>query len=253
MDKRTYLKNALKQNEPGIGMWLTMGGSALAKTCATIPGFNWMLIDAEHGQITDKDYFDLCNHITAEQISPIIRIPSDESWMIKRALDSGAHGIMTPMCHDAATAKRIVDTSKFAPVGTRGCGSPFTHQVFGVKEGEYETTCDDNLLVIIQIESADGVKNVAEIAAVPGVDVLFCGPFDLAKSMDVPFGGKEHEAAIAKIVEETHKAGKKAAIFCTSGAQAKQRLQEGYDVVSICEDTASIVTEVSRQLEALKK
>ncbi len=71
--------------------------------------------------------------------------------------------------------------------------------------------------------------------------------------MDVPFGGKEHEAAIAKIVTESHKAGKKAAIFCTSGAQGKQRLQEGYDAVSICEDTGSIIAEVSRQLEALKK
>ncbi len=71
--------------------------------------------------------------------------------------------------------------------------------------------------------------------------------------MNVPFGGKEHEAAIAKILKETHAAGKKAAIFCTSGAQAKQRLTEGYDAVSICEDTASLVAEVSRQLEALKK
>lgn len=69
-------------------------------------------------------------------------------------------------------AKRIVNTSKFAPVGTRGCGSPFTHQIFGVAEGTYETTCDDNLLVIPQIESAEGVKNVAEIAAVKGVDML---------------------------------------------------------------------------------
>lgn len=76
---------------------------------------------------------------------------------------------------NAEIAKRIVNTSKFAPVGTRGCGSPFTHQIFGVAEGEYEVQCDDNLLVIVQIESSDGVKNVKEIAAVQGVDVLFIG------------------------------------------------------------------------------
>jgi 4-hydroxy-2-oxoheptanedioate aldolase len=74
-----------------------------------------------------------------------------------------------------ASASKIVQMSKFAPRGTRGCGSPFTHHIFGVTEGEYEVTCDDNLLVIVQIESKSGVENVEEIAAVPGVDVIFVG------------------------------------------------------------------------------
>jgi 4-hydroxy-2-oxoheptanedioate aldolase len=73
------------------------------------------------------------------------------------------------------TAKKIVSMSKFAPVGTRGCGSPFTHHIFGVTEGEYEVQCNDHLLVIVQIESKSGVENVEEIAAVAGVDVLFVG------------------------------------------------------------------------------
>jgi 2-keto-3-deoxy-L-rhamnonate aldolase RhmA len=72
-------------------------------------------------------------------------------------------------------AKRIVSTSKFAPRGTRGCGSPFTHQIFGVAEGKYEVTCDDNLLVIVQIESQAGVDNVEDIAGTEGVDVVFVG------------------------------------------------------------------------------
>ncbi|RSH79492.1 uncharacterized protein EHS24_001544 [Apiotrichum porosum] len=252
MAKRTYLRNALNKGEAGVGMWLTLPGSALAKTVATIPGFNWILIDAEHGQIVDSHYYDLCQHITAEQISPIIRIPGDEPWMIKRALDSGAHGLMTPMCHNAEIAKRVVQTSKFAPVGTRGCGSPFTHQIFGVAEGDYEVTCDDNLLVIVQIESSQGLLNVKEIAEVPGVDVLFVGPFDLAKSMNIKFGSEEHEAGIAKVLAETHAAGKKAAIFCMTGAQGKKRLDQGFDMVSIATDTDSIIAEFSRQIAAVQ-
>jgi 4-hydroxy-2-oxoheptanedioate aldolase len=112
-----------------------MRGSFLAHTLATVPGFNWLLVDAEHGQITDSDIYDvcvlapikpvrmdfraehfandvnllsicqLCNTITNRGISPIVRIPSDESWMIKRALDSGASGIMTPMCHTAVRSE----------------------------------------------------------------------------------------------------------------------------------------------------
>ena len=65
--------------------------------------------------------------------------------------------------------------SKYAPQGTRGCGSPFTQQVFGIPEAQYEEECNDNLLVIVQIESADGVENIEAIAAVPGIDVIFIG------------------------------------------------------------------------------
>lgn len=104
--------------------------------------------------------------------------------------------------------------SKFAPHGIRGCGSPFTHQIFNVEEGTYEAECNDNLLVIVQIESRAGADNVEEIAAVAGVDVLFVGPFDLAKSMNIEFGGSEHEDAIAKTLKACKDNGKKAAIFC---------------------------------------
>lgn len=126
--------------------------------------------------------------------------------------------------------------SKFAPVGTRGCGSPFTHHIFGVSEGEYEVQCNDNLLVIVQIESKSGVENVEEIAAVPGVDVLFVGespvstfsphddqsslvfcmtgPFDLAKSMNIEFGSQAHEDAIARTLTACKANNKFASIFC---------------------------------------
>lgn len=91
--------------------------------------------------------------------------------MIKRALDSGAHGIMVPMCHDGEQAGRIANASKYAPQGTRGCGSPFTQQIFGVPEATYEAECNDNLLTIVQIESAAGVENVAAIAGTKNIDV----------------------------------------------------------------------------------
>lgn len=93
--------------------------------------------------------------------------------MIKRALDSGAHGIMVPMCHNGEQAQRIARASKYAPQGTRGCGSPFTQQIFGIPEAVYEAECNRNLITMVQIESADGVKNADAIAAVKDIDVLF--------------------------------------------------------------------------------
>ncbi|GAA5874317.1 hypothetical protein JCM8547_007561 [Rhodosporidiobolus lusitaniae] len=252
MQAQCHLKNALAAKERSVGFWLTLPGTALARTIATAGKFQWALVDAEHGQITDKDYYELNNTLTSCGVSPIIRIPSSEAWLIKRALDSGAHGIMVPMVHNVEIAKRVVSNSKFAPVGTRGCGSPFTHQIFGVVENEYEVTCNYHLLNILQIESQEGLDNVEEIAKVPGADVIFVGPFDLAKSMDVEFGSEKHEAAIARILKATKDAGKIASIFCMSGEKGRARLDQGFDMVSISMDTDALIFEFQRQLEAVR-
>lgn len=97
--------------------------------------------------------------------------------MIKRALDAGAHGVITPMCHSADDAKRIVAYSKYPPRGTRGYGPLFTTHSFPseLKGAAYDAKADDECLVIVQIESRQGVENVEAIAAVDGIDVLFIG------------------------------------------------------------------------------
>lgn len=172
----------------------------------------------------------LVNHVAAEKSSPIIRVPVDAEWMIKRALDAGAHGVMTPMCHTPDDARRIVRYSKYPPLGTRGYGPMFSGHAFGVPEAQYPGAADDTLLVIVQIESRQAVDNVEEIAKVPGIDVLFigelelaisafqahvvAGPYDLSKFLNVQFGSEEHEAAIQKTLKAAKSAGKTAAIFC---------------------------------------
>ncbi|WVQ82710.1 hypothetical protein IAT38_004842 [Cryptococcus sp. DSM 104549] len=248
MEQKTFLKNAIAKKQPGLGFWCTLPGTSTVATVLSTGGFNWTLIDAEHGQITDKDYFELCTTVTSLGASPIIRIPWNEEWMIKRALDSGAQGVMTPMCHSAEDARKIVSYSKYPPLGTRGYGPMFCPPVFGIKGSEYDAGADKNLLVIVQIESKQGVANVEEIAQVEGLDCLFIGPFDLSKQMNVQFGGEEHEAAIAKTLKAAHSAGKIAAIFCPNGQVARQRLDQGFDMVSIAVDNACLAAEMERQM-----
>ncbi|WVQ70844.1 hypothetical protein IAR50_000369 [Cryptococcus sp. DSM 104548] len=248
MDSRLYLKNALAAKQPGLGFWCTLPGASSVATVLATGGFNWTLIDAEHGMITDKDYFELVNTITSQGASPIIRVPWTEEWMIKRALDSGAQGVMTPMCHSAEDARRIVSYSKYPPNGTRGYGPMFCPPVFGCKGSEYDAGADKNLLVIVQIESKQGIANAEEIAKVDGLDCLFIGPFDLHKQMQVPFGGEEHEAAIDKTLKAAHSAGKIAAIFCPNGEVARKRLQQGFDMVSIAVDSVCLAAEMERQM-----
>ncbi|KAL1890757.1 hypothetical protein Sste5346_008082 [Sporothrix stenoceras] len=205
--------------------------------------FKWVLIDGEHGLIGDRDYYELVNAIAAEGASPIIRVPWAEEWMIKRALDLGAHGVLTPMCHTAEDAARIVRYSKYPCRGTRGYGPIFAvHSIPGMATGDpaYDEGADKSLVVAVQIESRLGVDNAEAIAQVEGVDVLLVGPFDLAKQMGIVPGSAGHEAAIRSVLQAAHRAGKKAAIFCLSGIRARLRVQQGFDMVSVSTDSTVV-------------
>ncbi|KAJ5174836.1 uncharacterized protein N7482_000713 [Penicillium canariense] len=243
----TAIRSSLQGSTPAFGFWLTLPSAGLAKTIlhgasGTSARFSWVLVDAEHGLISDNHYYELNNAIGHESASPIIRVPWGEEWMIKRALDAGAHGIMTPMCHSEVDAANIVKYTRYPPQGTRGYGPMFApHSLPGVNPGpDYDEQVNSSVTVCVQIESRPGVENVEKIAAVDGIDVLFIGPFDLARQMGVTRGGDEHEAAIQRILGAAHKAGKKAAIFCTDGHDARARAQQGFDMISVNTDVGVI-------------
>ncbi|CAG8289239.1 unnamed protein product [Penicillium salamii] len=259
MSSPIALRSALSNTPVSYGFWLTLPSAGVARTILrrspqyTDGGFSWVLVDAEHGLISDHHYYELNNAIGHEGVSPIVRVPWSEEWMIKRALDAGAHGIMTPMCHSAEDAAKVVSYCKYPPVGSRGFGPMFAPHAFpGVKPDEYNEKTHGEVLVVVQIESRPGVENVEKIAAVEGLDVLFIGPFDLAKQMRVTHGGEEHEAAIERILNAAHSAGKKAAIFCSGGADSRRRIQQGFDMVSITTDVAVFGDGMLQELEAAK-
>ncbi|RAL01124.1 HpcH/HpaI aldolase family protein [Aspergillus ibericus CBS 121593] len=243
---RSSLQAATASSSPSsaaFGFWLTLPSSAVAKTIlhgasGTSTQFSWVLVDAEHGLISDYHYYDLNNAISSTDTSPIIRVPYAEEWMIKRALDAGAHGIMTPMCHTAEDAANIVKYTKYPPQGTRGYGPMFApHSLPGVNPGpDYDDQINDGVTVCVQIESRAGVENVEAIAAVEGLDVLFIGPFDLAKQMGVRRGSDEHERAIQRVLDAARRFGKTAAIFCTDGVDARRRAEQGFHMISVTTD-----------------
>jgi 4-hydroxy-2-oxoheptanedioate aldolase len=124
------------------------------------------------------------------------------------------------------------------------------HAFPGLKAGPtYETGANETLKVMVQIESKDGVANVEKIAQVPGLDVLLIGPFDLAKQLGVERGGDEHEAALRRILEAAHGAGKTAAIFCTSGEDARVRAEQGFDMVSVVSIEGALAQKMQSELD----
>lgn len=180
---------------------------------------------------------DAVTAIAATSVSPIVRIAANESWMVKRALDAGAHAVMVPLLRTAAEAESLVAAAKFPPRGIRGFGSPFPQGSFkGVATAvEYLQQANDSLLTIVQVETREALENIESIAAVDGVDVLFVGPFDLGNNIGHPILGSMHpelKAAIQKIHETAVAKGKWSGIYCTSGEQAREYADMGFHMVN---------------------
>lgn len=179
-----------KGNAVAFGAWQMLPGSHLARTIAR-SGFDWVVIDCEHGNIageycipiwgylskpaTDHEMHEAVHAVAACGVSPIVRIAANETWMVKRALDSGAHGLVVPLIYSVADAVKLVESAKFPPQGKRGFGSPFSMGTFdangNLSGGEYLQNANANLLTIVQIETAQALAEVENIAKVDGIDV----------------------------------------------------------------------------------
>lgn len=115
------------------------------------------------------------NAVASCGVSPIVRIPANEGWMVKRALDAGAHGVLVPLIYSAEDAKKLVESAKFPPQGKRGFGSPFSMGAFDSKGDltglQYMQNANANLLTCVQIETASALADVETIAKIDGIDV----------------------------------------------------------------------------------
>jgi 4-hydroxy-2-oxoheptanedioate aldolase len=201
------LKKRLKKGETLNGCWLNLGSSLTAEIVG-LSGFDWVLIDLEHGAGVEKDVLFQLQALESTPTAPIVRVESAESARISRVLDMGAEGIMCPKVDNAAEAKKVINGLHYPPFGNRGVAKMVRTTQFGLNFNTYYEESRDNILGIVQIETLEALENLDEIAAVEGVDVLFIGPADLSMAMGI-FGQFDHPtfvAALKKII----KAGKKA-------------------------------------------
>jgi len=257
---RKTLERAQQGGKPSIGQWMEFPGYSLARTVASM-GADWVLLDCEHGNIDDAEMYHSIGAVASSGASPIVRIPADQHWMVKRALDAGAHGIMVPMCETVEQAQAIVNASKYPskeyPNGSRGAGAMFANLNFGQDARGYYSSANENVVVIIQIESRKGVENCEDIAKVDGIDMLFIGPNDLASSMG--FFAFDH-ASIPEVQEATERvlkaartAGKWAGHFALSAEIAAQRSKQGFEFVNYGADIVAITAWMAAEKTKLEK
>ncbi len=235
------------------GVFQSMACVAVAEILAN-RGFDWILVDMEHGQMGIESAGDLCAAIARGGPTPLVRVAENDPATIKRALDAGAMGVMIPMVNSRAEAIRAVDSCKFPPAGSRGIG-PGRASLYGIRLGEYLATADAEITVILQAEHRDAVERIDDILSVPGIDVIFVGPYDLSCSLGLP-GQTSHpvvEEAIATVLAAAGRAGVTPGIFCLDAATARRRAAQGFRFIAVGLDSVLLDSAATRTLAQVRE
>ncbi len=163
------------------GTMLTLPSAAVAEILADA-GFDWLFIDCEHGTIEIRDIQNILQAV-GHRIACIVRIPECSEGTIKRVLDAGAQGIIVPQVNSASIAQEAVRCARYAPIGERGVGIGRA-QGYGARFSDYVRDANDEVVVIVQAEHRDAVSSIEDIVAVPGLDCILLGPYDLSASFN---------------------------------------------------------------------
>ena len=241
------------KSELCTGTFLNLGSPASVEVAASI-GFDWLLIDLEHGNASLADLRSMLLACRGASAAPIVRLRSVEADDVKFVMDSGAAGIMFPFVNSAQEARRAVEYMKYPPLGKRGVAGIIRATNYGVEWQNYFEEANANSLVVVQIETREAVECAAEIAAVDGVDVLFVGPLDLSVNFGCPndFTTESFIAALKHVIDVCEAAGKPAGIL--SRPQLVQQHKElGFRFLALGSDTGSVVTGLRQSLDAMHK
>jgi 2-keto-3-deoxy-L-rhamnonate aldolase RhmA len=178
------LREKLSNGETVLGCFLNLGSPLTAEMVGKA-GFDFVVIDIEHGSGTEANILHQLQALEHTGAAAVIRVESHERQRSHRVLDLGAHGIMFPRVNTAAEARACVAALRYPPLGVRGVASMNRACEFGLSFRNYVESSKDVLLGVLQIETAEAVENVEEIAAVDGANVLFIGPLDLSMSLGI--------------------------------------------------------------------
>ncbi|MCP4176957.1 MAG: hypothetical protein GY756_04250 [bacterium] len=247
----TSLKKKISDSDKTlIGAFLTTSCFELTDIFSKT-GFDFLWIDMEHGTITIPDLYSMVR--ICSPTHTIVRIPSINEGIVKRVLDSGTNGIMAPSVNTAEQVEYLVELSKYHPLGKRAAG-PVSANFYGMELSNYFTKANENVMVIIQIETLEGYNNLDKILSVKGLDGIFIGPFDLSVNLEKPgcMQDPEVENIIKDIVKRTKKAGINLGIYNNSGQNSYYFKQQGFDMVGICSDTFFIAQSVKALYEQTK-
>jgi 4-hydroxy-2-oxoheptanedioate aldolase len=233
-------KTRLLAGETQYGYWLAMANAYTAEIAATC-GFDWLLIDGEHGPNDVRSILAQLQAVAPYPVSPIVRAVEGTTANIKQLLDIGAHNLLIPMIESAEQASNMVAATRYPPTGNRGVGAAIARSSRWLAIENYAADIEENICLILQIESQKGIDNLDEILEVSGYDAIFIGPSDLAASMGYS-GQTDHkkvQQAISIASDKIKAAGKGIGTLSTEPSMIKTYANLGATFIAIGVDTLS--------------
>lgn len=248
------LKEKLKNRELSIGSWLTIPHQAVIEILGSA-GFEWLTIDMEHSPISIETIMNLIGHIQGNSMQALVRVSKNEEVAIKRVMDAGADGVIVPMIKNKEEAIEAVNYVKYPPLGKRGVGLNRA-QKYGTAFDTYQEWVKNEVVVIAQIEHIDAVNNLEEIFAVPGIDGIIVGPYDLSASMGYPgeYDREDVKKALQRIDEVSKKLNKPLGFHVIDSDHSKtlEKINKGYTFLAFSLDFFFLGDKARNELKLLK-
>jgi 4-hydroxy-2-oxoheptanedioate aldolase len=253
-------KKELQEGKPKLGLFLNAHSPTLAEQLAH-SGYDWLLVDTQHGPMGYERLSAMLAGISGGGAKSLVRVGGyDDRPGIQQALDMGADGVLVPYINTAEEARQAVSCTRYPTVGTRSVYFP---QRSMNKEGllGYAGKWNENAIVALQVETASCIENIAEIAAVPGVDILFLGQNDLCMSMGLyvkyefphMYTSPELNAATQKLVQEARKNNVILGLFLFGTARVGEFLEKGFTFISIGNDLHHALTQAGAYVNDVEK
>jgi 2-dehydro-3-deoxyglucarate aldolase/4-hydroxy-2-oxoheptanedioate aldolase len=242
------LRRRVAAGEPTVGTFLGTASPVVAEVCAAA-GVDWLLLDLEHGTGGEEQVRAVVPAAGAYGVPTVVRVESAARIRIGRVLDLGAAGVMVPRLNSADEVRDAVRHLRYPPHGDRGVATYNRACRFGLDPGALDRAADE-VLGIVQIESARAVDDADKIAAIDGVDVLFVGPRDLSHDLGVPgdLSAPAYLAALDRVRAAARQHGKACGLLVTDGAAAAARHAEGWTFVTIGSDSALLGSALTTEL-----
>ncbi|MEM1377092.1 MAG: aldolase/citrate lyase family protein [Pseudomonadota bacterium] len=246
------LRQRLNEKKPIINAWLSIPSPYVAEG-AGHQGFDSVTVDLQHGMMGFETAVAIMQAISATPAVPLVRSPSAEHEGIMHLLDAGAYGVICPMISTPDDAKALVDACRYPPLGRRSFG-PARGKLYG--GNDYFDKANDEIMVIPMIETKPALDNIDDILRVDGIDMIYIGPNDLALDLGEGPGAENSDSAttnaIAHILDRAKAADVPTGIFCSSGSLAKQRIDQGFDLVTPGNDFNVLMGAMKSEIAACK-
>jgi 4-hydroxy-2-oxoheptanedioate aldolase len=251
---KNHFKELLKSGKPAVGTLIQLPSPPVVEVLAQA-GFDWLLIDTEHGPIDAEKLQAMIRATSGTPATPIVRVACNLDWLAKRALDAGALGVMMPGVNSAEQALAAVRAVRYPPEGNRGFGPTFAALRWGLTAAEYMEQANDAVMAIVQIEHVDAVARIDQILAVPGIDLALIGPYDLSGSMNLlgQVAHREVQAAIDRVLKAANEANVPAGIFGVNADEINRYIAQGFRAILAGVDAAFLAAGAKGMLSLIRR